>query len=129
MGEAAIFATASLTDISFLWFNVIGAVVVIVAGNVLALFLPAPAPTSSGIWVCLHFVDLLQVTLGMSCDHVERLVSSHRSPSPVAPRPSQRLFRVDDPVDGPVARGFEFRGQFHGCQRPFGAILAGACAG
>ncbi len=38
IGEAAIFATALLTNISFLWFNVIGAVVVVASGLAITQF-------------------------------------------------------------------------------------------
>ena len=38
IGEAAIFATALFTRISFLWYNVIGAVVVVVSGLMIAQF-------------------------------------------------------------------------------------------
>jgi Na+/proline symporter len=38
IGEAAIFATAIFTRISFLWFNVIGAVVVVISGLMIAQF-------------------------------------------------------------------------------------------
>jgi hypothetical protein len=40
IGQAAIFYSAAFTDIFFLWFNVIGAVVVIVSGNLLSIFFP-----------------------------------------------------------------------------------------
>lgn len=40
VGQAAIFYSAAFTDIFFLWFNVIGAVVVIVAGNLLSFVFP-----------------------------------------------------------------------------------------
>jgi SSS family transporter len=39
-GEAAIFATSYLTNISFLWYNVVGAVVVVVTGLVLSVIFP-----------------------------------------------------------------------------------------
>ncbi len=42
VGEAAIFATSLFTNISFLWFNVIGAVVVVVSGLLITKFSPAP---------------------------------------------------------------------------------------
>jgi len=38
LGEAAIFAANRLTNISFLWYNVIGCVVVVVAGVVISSF-------------------------------------------------------------------------------------------
>jgi Na+/proline symporter len=38
VGESAILATAKFTDVSFLWYNVIGAVVVVAVGNVIARF-------------------------------------------------------------------------------------------
>jgi hypothetical protein len=43
VGEAAIFATSLFTNISFLWFNVIGAVVVVVSGLLITQFSPSPA--------------------------------------------------------------------------------------
>ncbi len=48
VGEATIFLCAAFTDIFFLWYNVIGAVVVIVAGNLLSLIAPRTEATSSG---------------------------------------------------------------------------------
>jgi Na+/proline symporter len=39
-GEAAIFASALLTDVSFLWYNVIGSVVVVAVGLLLSQFSP-----------------------------------------------------------------------------------------
>jgi Na+/proline symporter len=41
-GEAAIFATARLTQVSFLWYNVVGAVVVIVTGLALSAVMHEP---------------------------------------------------------------------------------------
>jgi Na+/proline symporter len=43
VGEAAIFATSLFTNISFLWFNVIGAVVVVVSGLLITQFSASPA--------------------------------------------------------------------------------------
>ena len=40
IGEAAIFATSIFTRISFLWYNVIGAVVVVLSGLAIAKFTP-----------------------------------------------------------------------------------------
>jgi hypothetical protein len=40
-GEAAIFYAAAFTRISFLWYNVIGCVVVVAVGLILARFFPA----------------------------------------------------------------------------------------
>lgn len=41
LGEAAIFAAAQLTHVSFLWYNVIGALVVVVSGVAMSFFAPA----------------------------------------------------------------------------------------
>jgi solute:Na+ symporter, SSS family len=41
-GEAAIIACGLFTHIAFLWFNVIGAVVVVVAGLIFSIGQPAP---------------------------------------------------------------------------------------
>jgi SSS family solute:Na+ symporter len=46
-GEAAIFSAAAFTQIFFLWYNVIGAVVVIVVGNLLSIFLPRSSESSA----------------------------------------------------------------------------------
>jgi Na+/proline symporter len=43
LGEAAIFATAGLTDISWLWYNVIGCLVVVVIGLAITYLAPGPA--------------------------------------------------------------------------------------
>jgi hypothetical protein len=43
-GEAAIFAANRFTNISFLWYNVIGAVVVIVTGVLISAAAPAKKP-------------------------------------------------------------------------------------
>ena len=52
LGEMAIFASAAFTKISFLWYNVIGCLVVIGVGIGVSLFEPAPhfnmAPEASG---------------------------------------------------------------------------------
>jgi Na+/proline symporter len=45
-GEAAIFASALFTDVSFLWYNVIGSVVVVAVGLLLAQFAPSTRTTS-----------------------------------------------------------------------------------
>jgi Na+/proline symporter len=47
VGEAAIFGAAFFTDIFFLWYNVIGAVVVVVTGALLSLAAPRDPLTSS----------------------------------------------------------------------------------
>lgn len=47
LGEAAIFGAAFFTDIFFLWYNVIGAVVVVVTGALLSLAAPRDPLTSS----------------------------------------------------------------------------------
>jgi hypothetical protein len=47
-GEAAIFATAYFTDVSWLWYNVIGCVVVVATALVVSLASPAaPSPEAS----------------------------------------------------------------------------------
>lgn len=43
LGEAAIFATSIFTNISFLWYNVIGALVVVLSGLAISQLAPAPA--------------------------------------------------------------------------------------
>jgi hypothetical protein len=44
-GEAAIFAAFLFTGISFLWYNVIGCVVVIATGTAVSFLSPAPSAT------------------------------------------------------------------------------------
>ena len=44
IGEAAILATARFTDISWLWYNVIGAVVVVTTALVISALFPEPLP-------------------------------------------------------------------------------------
>ncbi|HUS05282.1 MAG TPA: sodium:solute symporter [Bryobacteraceae bacterium] len=46
-GEAAIFAANRFTGISFLWYNVIGALVVIATGVIISAFAPAKNPKSA----------------------------------------------------------------------------------
>jgi Na+/proline symporter len=46
-GEAAIFSAALFTSISFLWYNVIGCLVVVAVGLLLSRFGPAPKPAAS----------------------------------------------------------------------------------
>jgi Na+/proline symporter len=48
VGECAILSTAKFTDVSFLWYNVIGAVVVVAVGNVIARFTKASTPAQHG---------------------------------------------------------------------------------
>jgi len=43
-GEAAIFAAARFTAVSFLWYNVIGCVVVVASALLLSLFVPKHQP-------------------------------------------------------------------------------------
>ena len=47
LGEAAIFAAAVFTKISFLWYNVIGAVVVVAAALAITAVLPTPQNTAA----------------------------------------------------------------------------------
>ncbi|MDZ4800471.1 MAG: sodium:solute symporter [Bryobacteraceae bacterium] len=49
VGEAAIFGAAAFTSIFFLWYNVIGALVVIVTGNLLSLAAPRTVPPKPAI--------------------------------------------------------------------------------
>ncbi len=44
VGEATVFAAWSLTSMAFLWYNVLGCLVVIVTGLAISLAAPAPAP-------------------------------------------------------------------------------------
>jgi SSS family transporter len=46
-GEAAIFCAAAFTSVSFLWYNVIGCVVVVVTGLILSGLMPKPEVTQS----------------------------------------------------------------------------------
>jgi solute:Na+ symporter, SSS family len=43
-GEAAIFSAALLTNISYLWYNVIGCVVVVLAGIAVSITTQPPLP-------------------------------------------------------------------------------------
>ncbi|HEY3936189.1 MAG TPA: sodium:solute symporter [Bryobacteraceae bacterium] len=47
-GEAAIFSAALFTSVSFLWYNVIGCLVVVATGLLLARLTPAPSKSASG---------------------------------------------------------------------------------
>lgn len=46
-GEAAIFACAGFTDISFLWYNVVGSVVVVITGLLITAFTRQPIPSAN----------------------------------------------------------------------------------
>jgi Na+/proline symporter len=46
-GEAAIFSAALFTSVSFLWYNVIGCLVVVATGLLLSRLTPAPSPSVS----------------------------------------------------------------------------------